>query len=221
MRIRLLKYLAPVLQPIYRQYFSRARSFRFENIRILVEPGVFFPGLIFSTRLLLEFIRQMDLKDKSVLELGAGSGIISLFAASRGAKVTATDINPAAVKNIRANAAANHLDLTILESDLFEKITNSNFDLIIIAPPYYPKDPANYAEMAWYCGQNFEYFQRLFQYLPGYCHDSNQILMILSEDCNIQHIKEIASKFGLKLNLLSRKKKMGEWNFIFRISREE
>lgn len=221
MSIQPLKYLSPVLQPLYRAYFSRTRPFRYGNIRIRVEPGVFYPGFIFSTKILLQFIGQMELKDKKLLELGAGSGIISLYAASRGAIVTASDINPTAVENIRENANRNNIEIEVIESDLFRKIPEVDFDFIIIAPPYYPKDPGNYAEMAWFCGKDHEYFQRLFEQLPDYYHPGIKVYMILSEDCNIQHIKYIGEEHGFRFDLVLKKKKIGEWNYIFGISRND
>jgi release factor glutamine methyltransferase len=168
--------------------------------------------------LYLQFIGQFDLQGKTLLELGAGSGIISLYAASKGALVTASDINPVSVQNIRENAAKNRAEIKVIESDLFESLPKSAFDYIIIAPPYYPKDPADYAEMAWYCGSNFEYFERLFQQLPAFYHDNAQVMMILSEDCNIQKIMEIGRKNGFVFSLAYQKRIMGEWNFIYRIT---
>jgi release factor glutamine methyltransferase len=41
---------------------------------------------------------QFPLKNKHVLELGAGSGLIAIKAAKEGALVTATDINPVAIE---------------------------------------------------------------------------------------------------------------------------
>ena len=221
MSIRILKYLTPVLQPVYRRYLSRTRPFRFKNIRILVRPGVFYPGFIISTKLFLRFIEQLDLQDRTLLELGAGSGVISLLAASKGAMVTASDINPVAVQNIRENVVMNRSALIVIESDLFERIPRSVFDFIVIAPPYYPKDPRDYGEMAWFCGSNFDFFERLFQQLPGFYHASTQVLMILSEDCNISRIKEIGANYGFEFDLLKSKRKLGEWNYIFSLRRVE
>jgi release factor glutamine methyltransferase len=214
MRIRLLKYLTPVLQPVYRKYLSRTRPFRYKNIRVLVRPGVFYPGFI-STKIFLQYIENLELSGKMFLELGAGSGIISVFAAWKGAIVTASDINPVSVQNIRENAERNNVEVTVCESDLFEGIPQSAYDFIIIAPPYYPKDPMDYEEMAWYCGKNFDFFERLFQQLPGFYHASARVLMILSEDCNISGIKEIGDRHGFGFSLMKRKRKMGELNYIF------
>lgn len=219
MSFKILKYMSPVLQPLYRKYVSTTRPFRYKNIHILVKPGVFYPGFIISTKFFLQYIGRLDLREKTLLELGAGSGIISLFAASKGAIVTASDINPVSVQNIRENALMNNAEVAVIESDLFEKIPKSTFDYIIIAPPYYPKNPANYAEMAWYCGSNFDYYERLFRQLPAYYHENSCILMILSDDCNIRKIQEIGEMNGLEFSLLHRRRKLGEWNFIYRIIR--
>ncbi len=221
MSIRLLKYLTPVIQPLYRKYLSKTRKFRYRNIRILVKPGVFHPGLFFSTKLFLRFIGHFDLSGKTFLELGAGSGIISLYAASRGAAVIASDINPVAVSGIRENALMNKIAITVIESDMFEKIPKTEFDYIIIAPPYYAKDPVDYAEMAWYCGRDFEYYKKLFQQLPDFYHKSSRVLMILSEDCNIPEIKGIGAGNGFQFRLLYEKRRMGEWNYIFGIERND
>lgn len=217
MSIRILKYLTPILQPLYRVYLSKTRPFRYKNIHVMVRPGVFYPGFIFSTKMFLRFIEQLDLAGKRMLELGAGSGVISVYAASRGAIVTATDINPVAVRNIRENAESNKVVLTVTESDLFKSIPDTHFDFILIAPPYYPKDPKDYGEMAWYCGRDFEYFDHLFGQLPEHYHDSTQVLMILSEDCDIKRIKEIGGKYGFVFIRMIQTRKLGEWNYIFSI----
>jgi release factor glutamine methyltransferase len=77
----------------------------------------------------------------------------------------------------------------------------------------------NYQEMAWYCGRDFDFFERLFQQLPDYYHVSNQILMILSEDCNISRIKEIGAKHRFEFHLILKRRKVGEWNYIYNIGR--
>jgi release factor glutamine methyltransferase len=217
MSIRLIKLLTPVLQPAYRKYFSRIRTFRYKSVSIRVYPDVFYPGFVFSTKILLRYIEKLDLSGKTFLELGAGSGIISLFAAQKGAIVTATDINPSAISNIVENARLNNKKIKVFQSDLFENIPETTFNYIIISPPYYPSDPETYAEMAWYCGKNFEYFENLFHQLPRFCNESSSVLMILSEDCDIPEIKERGARYGFNFFMVHKKRKMGEWNFIFKL----
>ena len=219
MSTRILRFLTPVLQPLYWKFVSKTRSYSYKSIRILVYPGVFYPGFILSTRIFLRFIDRLEIEGKTLLELGAGSGILSLLAAQKGAKVTSTDINPLAISNITDNMKRNKLDLTIIQSDLFREIWQRPFDYILINPPFYPKSPANFAQMAWYCGENFEYFEDFFQHLNPFYGDETIVLMLLSEDCNIEKIKQIAAKHSFELTEVHKKKKMGEWSIIFTINK--
>ncbi|MFA6907846.1 MAG: HemK2/MTQ2 family protein methyltransferase [Candidatus Micrarchaeia archaeon] len=78
----------------------------------------------------------------SILEVGCGSGIVSLSAAQANPQnaVLGVDINPAAVKCSGANAAANGIaNATFLKSDLFSGIPAAQkFDCILFNPPYLP-----------------------------------------------------------------------------------
>lgn len=217
---RIMKILTPVLQPAYRRYVSKTRNYRYKGITVIVKPGCFYPGFIFSTRIFLDFLDQIDLADKKFLELGAGSGIISILAARKRAVVTASDINPVAVECIRENSIINGQQVLAIQSDLFENIPEEDFDYIIITPPYYPKDPLEVNDTAWYCGSHFEYFRNLFPQLRRAYHPSCEILMILSEDCDIDRIRDIARQSGLDFTIVHQEKRMGEWNYIFRIGRE-
>ncbi len=149
-------------------------------------PGVFHPGLFFSTKLLIEYISKYNLKDKNVLELGAGSGLISVYCAKLKANVTASDINPIAVENINQNEKLNSVNIKVVESDLFDRIETKEFNYIIINPPYYPKNPNNEEELAWFCGNDFQYFRKLFDQMGNYVNSDSKIIMVLSEDCDIE-----------------------------------
>lgn len=69
------------------------------------------------------------------LEIGVGTGIISIYAAKKGAKVVGTDINPMAVSNARANALKNAVSTEFHCGDLFNGITG-RFQTIVFNPPY-------------------------------------------------------------------------------------
>jgi len=218
MKSLIKKLLFPVLKSAYNIYASKERSYSYKGINVRVMPGVFHPGLFFSTKLLLEYISQNDLKGKTVLELGAGSGLISVYCAMQNAKVTATDINPTAINNIIKNAELNNVNIYVIESDLFDKIEIRKFDYIIINPPYFPNNPKNEKELAWFCGNDFQYFKKLFTQLNNYKTQETIVVMILSEDCDLQRITSIANENHFSMNIVFQKKVFGETNYIFRIN---
>lgn len=197
-------------------YYYKPRKYSYDGIKILVHPDVFPPHLTFSTKILLDFILPIDLKNKTFLELGCGSGIISLLASKKGANVLASDINEIALDFLNKNATKNNLPITTVQSDLFNSIEQIDFDYIIINPPYYPKEPKNRKEQAWFCGENFEYFEKLFFQLISKVKFQN-LFMILSEDCEISKIESIAKKNGLSFELRVSKTVFKEKNYIYSI----
>lgn len=221
MRNLLKKITHPFLKLGLKLYYSKPRNYCYENVCVKVHPDVFPPHLTLSTKILLDFIKPINLSNKTFLELGCGSGIISLLASKKGAKVTSTDINIIALDFLKESANKNQLELTIIESNLFENLTEHSFDYIIINPPYYPKNPKNIKEQAWFCGTNFDYFEALFTQLPNYKIESNSIYMILSEDCELDKIKAIAKKNNLSMKCVSQKSVVKEINYIFIIDKIE
>jgi len=195
--------------------------YNYGNIRLQIPPQVFHPGFFFSTRLLLRYISASSLQEQRFLELGAGSGLISIYAAKNGATVTATDINPVAIACLRRNCDQNKVKPEIILSDLFANIPAQSFDIIAINPPYYKKQPQTMADHAWYCGENGEYFEQLFIKLGKYIHKNSIVLMVLSEECDINMINEIASGHNFYMKKKVTKKSVLEYFYIFQITREK
>ncbi|NLW34471.1 50S ribosomal protein L11 methyltransferase [Syntrophorhabdus aromaticivorans] len=76
---------------------------------IVIEPGMAFgTGRHESTRIMLKLMNHIDLRDKNVLDLGTGSGILALYAHLLGArKITAVDNDIDAVLNMKKNLTLN------------------------------------------------------------------------------------------------------------------
>lgn len=217
MRIRpfLKPILNRILPPVTRWYLRRPRTFRKEGLEVVVYPGVFHPGMYFSTQYLLKSMKDLDWKGKTVLELGAGSGFLSLWLARQGAKATASDINEIAVEKLKENAARNGVELECIHSDLFSGLSSRRFSFVLVNPPYYPGTPSTPEEYAWYCGEGFEYFQRFFSGLGEVLQTDGRAWMVLSEDCDLQRIREVAEDLGWTMKEHSRTRTGGEWNYIF------
>ena len=71
------------------------------------------------------------------LDLGTGNGLQALFAARHAEHVTATDINPRALRFAAFNAVLNGAsEVDFREGNLFEPVAGETFDLIVCNPPY-------------------------------------------------------------------------------------
>jgi methylase of polypeptide subunit release factors len=112
---------------------------------IIVYPNVMSPKYDWSPRFHIE--NMPNQKDKDFLEIGCGSGVLSLFASFQGAnKIVAVDINPNAVKNTKANFQKYNIkNFDVHESDVFEKVTGK-FDTINFAAPYHGNKPIDILE---------------------------------------------------------------------------
>lgn len=192
------------------------RSYRYRNLQIEMEPGVFHPKYFDSSQMLLEWVENNDVTDKSIIEVGCGSGITSLRAAQKGANVWAIDIHPKAIDLLKRNAASHAIELKAFESDLFAQVDDILFDYVLINPPFYPKNPRSNAEKAWFCGAGFEYFHRLFDQLKQR-NVSSGIFMTLSDDCDLDRIQSIAKEHGYTFELRRTKKRFFEKNYLFEI----
>lgn len=217
----LKKFLFPILTRAYKIYSSKERKYSFKELKLVVYPGVFHPGFFISTKFLISQIDKFNLKGKQLLELGAGSGMISVYCAKHGAVVTASDISLSALENIKTNALLNDCSINIIHSDLFDSIPKQQFDYIIINPPYFPKNPVNESEYAWFCGNEFQYFEKLFRQIEEFLYPQTTALMVLSEDCDIKKIIAIANKNNVEMKLIESKKFIGEQNFIFQLYTNE
>lgn len=90
-----------------------------------------------DTFLLIKACRPFIESRDRFLEIGVGTGLLSIVAVQHGAEVVATDINPNALKCARKNAELNEVTLTLKKSDLFQNIQHT-FDMIVFNPPYLP-----------------------------------------------------------------------------------
>ena len=85
---------------------------------------------------------NLEIKEgQSVLEIGTGSGLVSMYASLLTDDVTATDINYNALELAEKNFKLNNINTIRLEfGDLFESVKNEKFDVILFNTPYLPTD---------------------------------------------------------------------------------
>jgi len=99
---------------------------------LVIEPGkAFGTGLHESTRLCLRLLSEEDLEKKRVLDVGSGSGILSIYAAKRGASVTAVDVDPLAVEETLKNARLNGVESSVEVKLGGPEVAGEGFDLVV------------------------------------------------------------------------------------------
>ena len=144
--------------------------------------------------LLAKFVKKYS-KNKSVLDMGAGSGIQSKTAINSGAsRVLAADINPEAVKHLQS------LKITATRSNLFSNISGK-FDLIVFNPPYLPLDSREDLEsqQATTGGKlGDEIILRFLTKVSSHLDKSGKILLLLSSLTPKDRILKLLEKKRLK-----------------------
>ena len=111
--------------------------------KIILDPGLTFgTGAHPSTQMVMEFMEEMDLADASCLDLGSGSGILSIAALRLGAKsAVGVDIDPKAENIARENAGFNGFadpEFTALTGNvtadkrLMDRLAAESYNLVLV-----------------------------------------------------------------------------------------
>ncbi len=119
-----------VIKPSWLEYTPRP-----DEIVIELDPGMAFgTGLHPTTRLCLIGLEKYLLPGMKVLDVGTGSGILSIAAAELGArKVDARDIDPVAVEAAQKNVELNHVAdmVRVSESSITTAEESAHADLVV------------------------------------------------------------------------------------------
>ncbi|WP_171166387.1 methyltransferase [Streptomyces sp. I05A-00742] len=141
----------------------------------------------------------------SFLEMGCGSGVTAVMAALHGcAPVTAVDINPSAVDNVRANAERHGVGdkVRALRSDLFKSLdAHDKFDIIYWNSPFVESPADNtspsYAEAAVF-DPGYTAHREFLRTAPDHLTDSGTVYLGYSRIAgNIGLLEQFAESAGL------------------------
>ena len=124
------------------EYITKRASFYGEVFN--VRDGVLIPRP--ETEILVEKAETIlkEIKAPKVLEIGVGSGIISVMIAILipDIEIIAVDINDKALELAKSNAKKHNVEdkITFIKSDLFTNVPDIQFDMVVSNPPYIADD---------------------------------------------------------------------------------
>ena len=193
-----------------RRSTRRARAAGFD---LIVRPTVFHPRYFLTSEYFAGVIDTLDLKGKSVVEVGTGSGVLSLAAARAGAsRVVAIDINPNAALSAADNARLNGLADRVfpLCSNLLSGVAaRPLFDVILSSPPSFAGEPRDVADRAWVAGPGYRDIAQLFAEARERLRPGGRFYLLLSSDSDLGLLGRLISEAGFQARLV------GERSIVF------
>ena len=181
--------------------------------KIFIHDGVFAPDpqISHSTSIILDHLP--DVKDKVILDMGTGTGILAMVCARKGAKkVIAVDIDDKALANAKENIVKSNLkDISLVKSDLYQNV-NGGFDYI------FANLPIN--EEIWRLKQSTSTLvQRFLVGSLSHLNARSKIYLPWFSISDVKEIQDIASGMGFKQELITEDKFDYSW-FLLILSRE-
>jgi hypothetical protein len=127
-----------------------------------------------------KFLSRFSIRNHSraTLDLGTGSGILSMVAARFSDTVVATDLNQRAVTFASFNAGLNGVEnVEVLAGDCFAPVIGRRFDLILSNPPFFITPQQGYL----FCDNPMELdglCRRLVKEAPNYLNEGGYMQML-------------------------------------------
>lgn len=165
-----------------------------QSIDIAEDPEVYPPS---DDSILL--IESLDVvPGEKVLEVGCGSGVVSIHCAKNGCDVTAVDVNPRAVELARRNAGANGADIPVFESDVYGNV-DGVFDTIVFNLPYLPVDEEGLLAKAWSGGPDgLGPLPRLLEGAPDHLVSGGRVVVVVSSLTEPRALEEALEGFEVR-----------------------
>ena len=171
----------------------------------------------------LKYINKYNLDNSKVLDMCTGSGCIGLTlkAEKPSLDVTLSDISSKALKVAKQNKEELNLNVKIIKSDLFEKIKDKNFDVLISNPPYVmtseilPKEVTYEPELALFSGEKgTDHIENIIKKAKAYLNDKYLIALEINEQSK-KSLEEIVKKYMSECTYSFEEDMAGKLRYLF------
>ncbi len=203
------------------QYILEETTFYGYTIR--VNSNVLIPRP--ETEYLVELILVENEGKRKILEIGTGSGAISIALKNQHSDfdIVATDVSVAALRIAEQNAKENKANLMFVQSDLFESIAGK-FDIIVSNPPYISeeeyatlsKEVCEYEPRSALVApeEGFYYYRNILSEARSHLNENGLIYLEIGSQ-QAAKIKMLAEKYGYKI--LALKKDLNGFDRILKL----
>jgi release factor glutamine methyltransferase len=199
---------------IYREHLKEPEAaVEFLGRRLVVPRDVLQPAPLEFNLMAATVLKEVRATD-AVLDMGSGSGVQAILAASKSSRVVAVDVNPAAVRCTRHNAALNGVAdrIEARRSDLYRNV-RERFDLILFDPPFRWTAPRD----AWERASADEGYATLRAFLlqsKQHLKKTGRIIIHFGTSGDVAYLKRAIRKNGFRRQQLLKISHPAGWEYF-------
>ncbi len=186
------------------------------GLRVCLHREVYDPSD--DTYMILEYMdkHKDEIKKARILDVGCGSGVLSLYALKLGAElVVCSDINPYSVMaslcttRLPENKSVPNGIIEVLRCDLASCFREKNFfDIIVFNPPYLPVecDGSDWVSRAWCGGEDgVSLTRKLLSQARSLLKKEGKVIFIVSSKSDVESLFVFLREIGYDLVVLDEK----------------
>ena len=172
-----------------------------------------------DTYLMEKALAKEDLKNKHVLEMGVGSGYLSIYCAKKNAFVTSIDINNKAITYAKNCAKKENVNIYFIQSNLFEELdSKEKFDIIFFNPPYLVSDNLDFIALDG-GKKGREIIDKFLDSFNNYLKENGFVLLLHTDYNNLEETKKKLKKKGFSFEIIEKQHLFFEELYILKIMR--
>lgn len=197
---------------------GEGRVFDYLGLTLVVPPHV--QVIEHTSDLLGRVVLEEAAPGQRVLDMGTGSGVNAILAATRGADVLAVDINPHAVEAAQANVERNGVAdrVTVRESDLFADV-EGRFDLVVFDPPFRWMKPQNWAEAS-ITDEDYRSLTAFFAEVGDHLTEGGRVLVFFGSTADLGYLESLVPANDLKAEVVASRELVKDgWPVEYRVYR--
>lgn len=173
----------------------------------------------------IEYIKKLKLENGSLIDLGTGSGCISIVLKKEleTLNITGLDISNKALKLARKNAKNNKADINFIKENIFKFKPVNKYDILISNPPYITEDDEISPNIKYepkkaiFTNDGLKYYRHIMSTCSNYLNKKNLIAFEIG-DRQGKDLKKLAKDFFPKAKIKLERDLSGRDRYLFIIN---